>query len=60
MSHNLKTTESNFSQHLDTYGLSQSQMGIYLEYIQYPELLQYNYPCYFKFSKQVDIHRLKK
>ncbi|RMZ59361.1 amino acid adenylation domain-containing protein [Chryseobacterium nematophagum] len=59
MNHNLKTTESNFSQQITTYGLSQSQMGIYLEYIQYPELLQYNYPCYFKFSKQIDIHRLK-
>ncbi|WP_183147904.1 non-ribosomal peptide synthetase [Chryseobacterium nematophagum] len=55
-----KNIDTNLVQQITTYELSQSQMGIYLEYIQYPELLQYNYPCYFKFSKQVDIHRLKR
>lgn len=56
---NLHGQESVFESKIKTYGLSQSQLGIYSEYIQYPDLLQYNYPCYFKFPNTINKYKLK-
>lgn len=41
------------------YLLSQSQFGIYSEYIQHPDLTQYNHPCYFRFLGKIDLQKLK-
>ncbi|WP_162031624.1 AMP-binding protein, partial [Chryseobacterium potabilaquae] len=40
------------------FPLSQSQLGLYSEYIQYPDLTQYNFPYYFKFSNKINVQKL--
>lgn len=57
---NLHDQKSVLNPKIKTYGLSQSQLGIYSEYIQYPDLLQYNYPCYFKFPNTINEFNLKR
>ncbi|MEG0456339.1 MAG: condensation domain-containing protein, partial [Bacteroides sp.] len=44
---------------IKTYPLSQSQLGIYLEYIQHPESMQYNLPYHVRFSSNIDVEKLK-
>ena len=44
---------------MKTYPLSQSQLGVYMEYIQHPESIQYNLPCHIRLSRNIDTAKLK-
>lgn len=44
---------------MNTYPLSESQLGIFYEWLQHPTLTDYNLPCLYQYSNRIDPDRLE-